>query len=79
MSAIPVGYKQTEVGVIPEDWDVRAIGDDIDLLTGFPFPSSGYSSSGIRLLRGSVTVQVPKPGYARRGIGGLPWNVITRA
>ena len=26
-----------------------------------------------------VTVQVPKPGYARRGIGGLPWNVITRA
>jgi type I restriction enzyme S subunit len=25
----------------------------IDLLTGFPFPSSGYSTSGIRLLRGS--------------------------
>ncbi len=21
MSAIPVGYKQTEVGLIPEDWD----------------------------------------------------------
>ncbi len=24
MSAIPAGYKQTEVGVIPEDWDVQA-------------------------------------------------------
>jgi len=48
-----VGYKQTEVGVIPADWDAKEIGDSIDLLTGFPFPSSGYSKSGIRLLRGS--------------------------
>lgn len=47
------GYKQTEVGVIPEDWVVTPIGDGIDLLTGFPFPSSGYTKSGIRLLRGS--------------------------
>ncbi|MBK6357134.1 MAG: restriction endonuclease subunit S [Betaproteobacteria bacterium] len=53
MSAIPAGYKQSEVGVIPDDWDVKAIGDGIDLLTGFPFPSSGYSASGVRLLRGS--------------------------
>ncbi len=29
------------------------IGKQIDLLTGFPFPSKGYASSGIRLLRGS--------------------------
>lgn len=47
------GYKQTKVGVIPEDWDVRPIRGEIDLLTGFPFPSSGYSKFGIRLLRGS--------------------------
>ena len=46
-------YKQTQVGVIPEDWDASTIGCDIDLLTGFPFPSSGYSHSGVRLLRGS--------------------------
>lgn len=25
--AVPVGYKQTEVGVIPEDWDVLTLGD----------------------------------------------------
>ena len=47
------GYKQTEVGVIPEDWECLAIDEYIDLLTGFPFPSRGYSKSGIRLLRGS--------------------------
>ncbi len=46
-------YKQTEVGVIPEDWDCVRIGELIDLLTGFPFPSRSYSKSGVRLLRGS--------------------------
>ena len=47
------GYKQTELGEIPEDWSVAGIGDYIDLLTGYPFPSSQYSDFGIRLLRGS--------------------------
>ena len=47
------GYKQTEVGVIPDDWEEITLGEVIDLLTGFPFPSSGYSDSGCRLLRGS--------------------------
>lgn len=47
------GYKQTEAGMIPEDWDAKAIGCDIDLMTGFPFPSAGYAKSGVRLLRGS--------------------------
>lgn len=34
-------------------WEFKAIGDQIDLLTGFPFPSNQYSETGIRLLRGS--------------------------
>ena len=46
-------FQQTDVGLIPEDWEAKAIGNDIDLLTGFPFGSSGYTTSGIRLLRGS--------------------------
>ena len=54
MSAtVRAGYKQSDVGIIPEDWDAVAIGRYIDLLTGFPFPSSQYSDSGVRLLRGS--------------------------
>lgn len=47
------GYKQTDVGAIPDDWEDIEIGSAIDLLTGFPFSSSGYSRTGIRLLRGS--------------------------
>jgi type I restriction enzyme S subunit len=47
------GYKQTEVGLIPEDWKFEKIEQHIDLLTGFPFPSSKYSNDGIRLLKGA--------------------------
>jgi len=46
-------YKQTKLGLIPDDWEIAVIGEKIDLLTGYPFPSNGYASSGIRLLRGS--------------------------
>lgn len=53
MDLCPRGYKQTEVGEIPEDWVKLEIGEFIDLVTGFPFPSSKYTDSGIKLLRGS--------------------------
>ncbi|MDG6251263.1 restriction endonuclease subunit S, partial [Methanocalculus sp.] len=32
--AVKPGYKKTEVGVIPEDWDVSLLRDDISLLSG---------------------------------------------
>ena len=35
------------------EWQLKAIGKQIDLLTGFPFQSNYYAESGIRLLRGS--------------------------
>ena len=38
MSNIPKGYKQTEVGVIPSDWEVRKLG------YCFTF-SGGYTAS----------------------------------
>ena len=50
---LKAGYKQTEVGVIPETWQCCSLGDVVDLLTGLPFPSAGYVQSGVRLLRGS--------------------------
>jgi type I restriction enzyme S subunit len=37
----------------PEGWHTTTIGQEADLLTGFPFPSSGYSADGVRLVRGS--------------------------
>jgi type I restriction enzyme S subunit len=33
MNAIPAEYKQTEVGVIPADWDVESLGDLSDFIT----------------------------------------------
>ena len=36
---IPKGYKQTEVGVIPQDWKIRKIGDIAEVKTG-PFGST---------------------------------------
>ncbi len=47
------GYKQSELGEIPEDWAVVEIGSVCNLLTGFPFASNQYTNTGIRLLRGS--------------------------
>jgi type I restriction enzyme S subunit len=32
--AAPIGYKQTEVGLIPEDWDVAKIGQLLSITTG---------------------------------------------
>jgi type I restriction enzyme S subunit len=51
--ALREGYKLTDVGIIPDDWRVSTLDEQIDLLTGFPFPSSRYSKSGTKLLRGS--------------------------
>lgn len=47
------GFKQSELGEVPEDWEVVTTGAVCDLLTGFPFPSSKYTDFGVRLLRGS--------------------------
>lgn len=33
MSAIPAGYKQTEVGTIPKDWDAKPMGTLTSLMT----------------------------------------------
>lgn len=38
-SPLPPGYKQTEVGVIPADWSVKAVGEISDVKTG-PFGSA---------------------------------------
>ena len=36
-----------------QGWMIKALGEVADILTGFPFPSNGYSKYGVRLLRGS--------------------------
>ncbi|MDM1410734.1 restriction endonuclease subunit S [Myroides odoratimimus] len=49
------GYKQTEIGVIPEDWEVKELGECVDYVKGYPFKSKDYLSDGIRIIRISDT------------------------
>ncbi|HBN04271.1 MAG TPA: restriction endonuclease subunit S [Bacteroidales bacterium] len=50
------GYKQTEIGVIPEDWEVKEIGSIINYTKGFAFKSREYKNYGIRVIRVSDTL-----------------------
>ncbi|MFC3640190.1 restriction endonuclease subunit S [Camelimonas fluminis] len=54
---------------MPKDWSWSSLGDQADLLTGFPFRSEEYSTncSAIRLLRGDNVVQ-----------GGIRWKDAKR-
>jgi type I restriction enzyme S subunit len=38
---VKTGYKQTEVGMIPEDWEVRSVGSTGEVLTGKALASNG--------------------------------------
>ncbi|MDP3517735.1 MAG: restriction endonuclease subunit S [Pseudohongiella sp.] len=57
---VPPGYKQTEVGVIPEDWGCVSVRDaataSANAIVGGPFGSdlvsSDYSVSGVPVIRG---------------------------
>lgn len=39
------GYKQTEVGIIPEDWEVKPIGDFFSISVGRDLKKENYSTS----------------------------------
>lgn len=46
------GYKYTEeFGYIPEDWEVTALGDNINYFKGYAFKSSSYTQDGTRIIR----------------------------
>ncbi|MCA9466644.1 MAG: restriction endonuclease subunit S [Nitrospira sp.] len=40
------GYKQTETGGIPEEWNIRSLGDLFSLKHGFAFSSECFSTNG---------------------------------
>jgi type I restriction enzyme, S subunit len=51
MSTIPVGYKQTEIGVIPEDWEVQTIGKICQLVNGRGFKPHEWQKNGLPIIR----------------------------
>lgn len=50
---IQKGYKQTEIGVIPTDWDVKRLGDIGECLIGLTYRPSDVAHSGMLVLRSS--------------------------
>ncbi len=50
---LKLGYKQTEVGVIPEDWSVRRLGEIGESLIGLTYSPANVKSDGLLVLRSS--------------------------
>lgn len=49
------GYKQTDAGIIPDNWNVCDFGDLVNYIKGFPFKSADYTDDGVRIVRVSDT------------------------
>lgn len=48
----PDALVDSELGEVPEGWEIGCLGDQIDFATGFTFKSEDFTSDGIRLARG---------------------------
>jgi type I restriction enzyme S subunit len=54
-------FKDSPLGRIPVEWDVKQLSIIVDLKVGYAFKSSWFSDDGIRLLRGeNVGVGIPE-------------------
>lgn len=51
--ALPVGYKRTEVGVIPADWDVVSLYEIGEPLIGLTYAPADVADDGVLVLRSS--------------------------
>jgi type I restriction enzyme S subunit len=60
-----VKLKETEIGIVPEHWEIVQIGDVAKVQGGFAFKSNDYVKEGIRLLR-----------ISNVSFGKIKWNEI---
>ncbi|MBW2557564.1 MAG: restriction endonuclease subunit S [Deltaproteobacteria bacterium] len=51
------GYKQTEVGVIPRDWEVKKLGEIAELATGNTPPTNKPTNYGDQFFFGNYSAQ----------------------
>jgi len=54
------GYKRTAVGVIPEDWDAKRLGEIAELKSGYAFKSETYTDLGTYRI---ITIANVQDGY----------------
>lgn len=55
MNNNPTTYKDSPLGKIPSDWEVRDLGEVIDYRKGFAFKTNDYQDKGVRIIRVSDT------------------------
>lgn len=63
MELVAEKYKQTEVGLIPSDWEVKKLGDVLKVIGGGAFKSRDATQTGIKWLK-----------IANVGINQAVWN-----
>ena len=51
--SVPEGYKMTEVGIIPGDWEVVKLGSIADTLIGLTYSPSDVCESGTSIFKHS--------------------------
>lgn len=52
---LPAGYKQTPIGLIPEEWEIKELGEVTNYIKGYAFKSNMFSDKGVRIIRISDT------------------------
>ena len=65
MKGIPAGYKQTEVGVIPEDWEVSSVGDEFSIQLGKMLDAEKNAGVPKLYLGNSTLSHSPEPVWHR--------------
>ena len=48
---VPAGYQQTEVGIIPKDWEVKKLSDISNFINGRAYSLQEWEKSGIPVIR----------------------------
>ncbi|SHI55535.1 restriction endonuclease subunit S [Flavobacterium haoranii] len=48
-------YKKTPIGLIPEEWEIKELGEVTNYIKGYAFKSNMFSDKGVRIIRISDT------------------------
>lgn len=65
VESIPAGYKQTEAGVIPEDWKIKSIAEIAPLQRGFDLPTSQLEDGPYPVVYSNGVMNYHKSAMAR--------------
>jgi type I restriction enzyme, S subunit len=60
-----IGYKQTEVGVIPEDWEVKRLGELFEITSSKRVFQSEWKTEGIPFYRARELAVLGEKGYIK--------------